>query len=65
MNEMRKLMETIKKLEEHDHVNPRQDSTRDQLLDLITLAEQNGMYDASDYIKLVLKNNFQPVRNEQ
>ncbi len=29
----------------------RQDSTRDQLLDLIVVAEKLGMYDAADYLK--------------
>ena len=29
----------------------RQDSTRDQLLDIIVVAEKFGMYDAADYLK--------------
>ena len=73
---MRKIIESIQKIDEEgwrhererlkvDRVSARQDSTRDQLLDLITLAEENGMYDAADYIKLVLKTNFKPVKDVQ
>lgn len=33
----------------------RQDSLTAQLKDLIPIADENGMYDAADYLKLVLK----------
>ncbi len=79
MNEMRKLMETIEKIDEergggradayYDDLlasipqeRQRQDATRDQLLDLIGVANKLGMYDAADYIQLILKNQFTSVK---
>ena len=44
-----------------EDVAQRQDSTKDQLSDLIPLAEKYGMYDAADYLKLILKNNFKTL----
>ena len=48
-----------------ERVGQRQDSTKDQLTDLIVIAEDNGMYDAADYIKLILQSNFKSIRNVQ
>lgn len=33
----------------------RQDSTREQLIDLIVIADKLGFYDASDYLKKTIK----------
>lgn len=51
MNEMRRLMETIGQAQ-------RQDSLHDQLRDLIPIANQNGMYDAADYLQHVIESNY-------
>lgn len=70
MNEMRKLMEAMKVIEKerneyyygdllaHIPQEPqRQDSTTDQLRDLIQVAQKLGMHDAADYILLVVRKN--------
>jgi len=44
-----------KELEKINQCNQRQDSTDNQLKDLIIIANKFGFYDASDYIKLILK----------
>ena len=65
MNEIRKLIEAIEKIEEAGEILPRQDSTKDQLKDLIPIAVEHGMYDAADYIELVLKNQFKSIKIEE
>jgi len=42
---------------EEDHNMPDQRSTYDQLLDLLELATQNGLYDAADWLKGHLNQN--------
>lgn len=62
---IRELMESLLKagpisLEEiydveEDHNMPDQSSTYDQLLDMLELATQAGLYDAADWLKKELK----------
>jgi len=68
MNEMRKLIEAMKVIEkERDEYYygdllayipqepQRQDSTLNQLQDLIQVAQKLGMHDAADYILLIVR----------
>lgn len=49
----------LKELNKLEQLPQRQDATVEQLSDLVQFANRLGMYDAADYLRLVV-NNFRP-----